>query len=239
MSKNTLRAYEQSLWQLESTIAGKEPTTEEIERFLKKYDGASLHRHIWAIKSYMSFTKREWPFARRHFPATNQKIPRYLNPDLVGKLYNAGQNEDDKMLVYTLFMLGCRIQELMNITTRDVTPQGVKLSIKGGKQVLTPITGKFYAILRTYAIRKNGKLFPRTYSYYYERLGIMSKAASLSRVTPHMLRHARAVDLFRKGMPLPFVQQFLHHARLDTTGIYLQIDGGELRSQLEKLDKEG
>lgn len=55
-------------------------------------------------------------------------------------------------------------------------------------------------------------------------------------VSPHMLRHARAVDLLNKGMPLPFVQQFLGHANINTTARYLLITGGELGQHLEEVE---
>jgi len=54
-----------------------------------------------------------------------------------------------------------------------------------------------------------------------------------------MLRHARAVDLLRKKMPLPFVQQFLGHVNINTTAAYLEITGGELGEELMEAEGNG
>lgn len=51
--------------------------------------------------------------------------------------------------------------------------------------------------------------------------------------------NSRAVDLLMKGMPLPFVQQILGHASINTTAIYTEITGGELGKQLEKVEANG
>jgi site-specific recombinase XerD len=42
------------------------------------------------------------------------------------------------------------------------------------------------------------------------------------RLAPHQLRHAHAVELLHKGIPLPLIQRQLGHAYLSTTGTYLQ-----------------
>jgi len=58
----------------------------------------------------------------------------------------------------------------------------------------------------------------------------------VEKISPHMLRHARAVDLRRKGITLDLLQQFLGHASIATTAIYLEIEPGELGTELEKLE---
>jgi len=48
--------------------------------------------------------------------------------------------------------------------------------------------------------------------------------------------NSRAVDLLGKGMKLPYLQQFLGHASINTTAIYTQVTGDELSQQLEELE---
>ena len=50
--------------------------------------------------------------------------------------------------------------------------------------------------------------------------------------------NSRAVDLLDAGMPLPYLQQFLGHASINTTAIYTQLRGGDLSKQLEKIEGE-
>lgn len=238
MSENTRHAYEETLWQLHSKIKGREPTTEEIYTFLNTYSASSLHRHKAAIKAYLEYLRpgEPWPFTRRQFVGRRHHIPRYVSPEVVVELIAAAQNEDDRMFVKTLFNLGCRIQELLDIYEKDLSPSGARVLTKGGRYRLKPTTKEFTRELEAYAKTKTGRLFPKPYSYYYQKLKELGKKVGHPEVSPHMLRHARAVDLLRKGLPLPFVQQFLGHANINTTAVYLEITGGELGIELEKVE---
>ena len=46
---------------------------------------------------------------------------------------------------------------------------------------------------------------------------------------PHILRHTRAVELLRTGVPVTIVQDLLGHAALTTTALYLRISGQEAK----------
>ncbi len=242
MSENTKRSYEQSLWQLHSRTDGDEPTEEEIMSFLKKYKPSSLHRHRAALKAYWEFThpKNEpWPFDRRQFAAKKQRIPRYQTPQTVQDIINKTDDPDDKMFLRTLFNLGCRISELMSITEDRISDRGVRVVTKGGNEYLKVTTAGFAKELRQYAKGKPERIFPRTYTYYDRLLKRLAKEAGHPNITLHQIRHARAIDLLRKGMQLTDVQQFLGHASINTTAIYLQITGGDLAKQLEKAESNG
>lgn len=241
LADNTQTCYEQSLWQLNSVIKGKEPTAEEIFNFLKPYGASSLQRHKAAIKAYWEYMWPEvkWPFTRRHFAQKRQRVPRYISTEAVQEIIDVGENEDECMFVETLFQLGCRISELMSIEDHNLTPAGVRVITKGGNEYLKLTTKEFNQKLQKYANKKPGKLFTRTYTYYDQLLKRMAVKAGHSGISCHMLRHGRAVDLLRKGMQISDLQQFLNHASITTTAIYLQITGGELAKQLEKVEANG
>ena len=238
LSANTRRAYEQTLWLLSSEIKAEEPTKKEIEKFLNHYTTSSLHRHKAAIKTYWGWSKPRdpWPFSSHSFHVSQQKVPRYVSAEVVKEMENLAKNRDDKMFILTLFSLGCRISELLQITPDNVSESGVTVQVKGGRTRLKVLTKDFRGILLKYIQSKKGRVFPRTYTYYYLLLKRLGKQVGHPEVSPHMLRHARAVDLLRKGMQLAFVQQFLGHANINTTAIYLEITGGELSGILEKID---
>jgi len=50
---------------------------------------------------------------------------------------------------------------------------------------------------------------------------------------PHVLRHTRAIELLRAGVPVTVVQQLLGHAFLSTTAIYLRLSGQEIKQVLK------
>jgi site-specific recombinase XerD len=241
LSANTKKSYEQTLWQLHSVIKSDEPTKEEIYSFLASYGANSLHRHKAAIKAYLEFTRPDdkWPFTHRQFAPRRDEILRYIPPPKVDEMVAAAENEDDRMFIITLFTLGCRITELMGIEEKNVTEAGVQVLAKGGKYRLKLITKDFYPVIKNYAKGKKGPIFPRSYNHYYLTMKRLGQKIGYPDVSPHMLRHARAVDLLNKGLPLAFVQQFLGHANINTTARYLLVTGGELGAALEKVEANG
>lgn len=245
LSINTRKSYEQTLYQLHNAIKGEEATTAEIEHFLSRYKTASLQRHKAAIKTYWEFREKgspqpkPWPFGRHEFPTVKRDIPRYFPPERVNELLTAAGSKDDVMAIKTLFQLGARISEMMAITQEYITTAGVIVLGKGSKKKLIPTTREFNDELVKYAGKKRGRIFPQPYSYYYKLLKTVGQAIGVKDISPHMLRHARAVDLLRKGLSPAFVQQFLRHSNFNTTAIYLEITGGELGNELEKVEANG
>jgi site-specific recombinase XerD len=53
---------------------------------------------------------------------------------------------------------------------------------------------------------------------------------------PHMLRHTRAMHLYRNGMPLPLLSEFLGHTSVATTQIYAYADTEMKRKAIEKAE---
>ena len=56
------------------------------------------------------------------------------------------------------------------------------------------------------------------------------------RLHPHMLRHTRAMHLYRQGMPIHLLSEFLGHANYETTKIYAYADTEMKRLAVEKAD---
>ncbi len=50
---------------------------------------------------------------------------------------------------------------------------------------------------------------------------------------PHVLRHTRAIELLRAGIPVTAVQQLLGHASLNTTAMYLRYSNIEIQEILK------
>jgi len=57
-------------------------------------------------------------------------------------------------------------------------------------------------------------------------------------ITPHMFRHSRAVSLYRNGMPLPLISEWLGHSDLETTRIYAYADVEMKRRAINKAMKD-
>ena len=49
-----------------------------------------------------------------------------------------------------------------------------------------------------------------------------------------MFRHSRALHLYRKGVPLPLISEWLGHSNMETTLIYAYADTEMKRAAIEK-----
>jgi len=47
---------------------------------------------------------------------------------------------------------------------------------------------------------------------------------------PHVLRHTRAIELIRNGIPVTAVQTILGHSSLNTTAMYLKYSNTEIQA---------
>ncbi len=54
------------------------------------------------------------------------------------------------------------------------------------------------------------------------------------RIHAHQLRHARAMQMLRAGVPLPHIKEFLGHANITTTSIYASADNKMVREAIQK-----
>jgi len=65
---------------------------------------------------------------------------------------------------------------------------------------------------------------------FYERANIADIPKDTAH--PHILRHTRAIELLRAGVPVTIVQDILGHSALTTTAIYLKMSGQEAKGIL-------
>jgi len=57
-------------------------------------------------------------------------------------------------------------------------------------------------------------------------------------VTPHVLRHSKAMGMLKSGIPLIYIKDFLGHANVTTTEVYARADCEAKRIALEGTYKE-
>ena len=67
---------------------------------------------------------------------------------------------------------------------------------------------------------------------FFEQLNV-ARGPDMQRLHPHLFRHSIAVHLLRGGADVRYIQEFLGHADLDTTKIYLRLVPGHLREDYD------
>jgi len=68
-----------------------------------------------------------------------------------------------------------------------------------------------------------------------KQLRKLSPAAISEPVTPHTLRHSKAMHLLEANTPLPVIQDILGHANISSTEIYAHASTEMKRTALEKV----
>ena len=166
----------------------------------------------------------------------------------------------DTTMMLLLFDAGARIQEVLDLTVADViTTAGggqVTLTGKGRKTRTLPIMDKTGRHLEQYrALFHPGASVPGALFFYTIRAGqhqpmsqdnvsyLLNKHADTARencpeipdhIHAHQLRHARAMQMLRAGVPLPHIKEFLGHANISTTEIYASADNKMVREAIQQ-----
>ncbi len=159
-----------------------------------------------------------------------------------------------------------RNSELLNIRMRDLREINGKYTVllhgKAHKERVLPLEDRTAEHLKKYMRHYHdpASIKPEDYLFYIKRKGAiqqMSPDCSAkfiqkygemarkecdeipSRIHPHMLRHSRAMHLYRNGMQLPELQQFLGHNQLETVLVYAYADSEMKRKAIEKATLNG
>lgn len=163
----------------------------------------------------------------------------------------------DLALLALIYDTGARVQEIADLTPGDLRtdpPATVKLTGKGGKTRIVPLMSPTVALVQRYAdgagltgpASRTRPLFPNRTGNKITRTGIsyiLDKHVTAARetnpaafpdpISPHTLRHSKAMHLLRAGVNLVYIRDILGHADLKTTEIYARIDGEMKRRALQ------
>ena len=77
--------------------------------------------------------------------------------------------------------------------------------------------------------------FSRPTAYRLIKLCMREAGIRGGMASPKGLRHGFAIACIAKNIPLPTIQKWLGHARLETTAIYLGASGDEERNLAQRL----
>jgi integrase/recombinase XerD len=161
----------------------------------------------------------------------------------------------DATLLATLYDTAARVQELADLTVRDIRlddPAIVALTGKGRKTRHVPIDQNTTVLLAAYLDerqldrpgRGDHPVFYNQHRAKLSRGGITwilrkyqaqaaDPALQTARLSPHILRHSRAMHLYDADVPLPYIRDILGHVDLSTTEIYARASTEAKRKALE------
>lgn len=150
----------------------------------------------------------------------------------------------DHAFLLTAVQTGLRLSEMTSLRQGDVALGAgahVQCRGKGRKERCTPLAKPTVAILRAWIREQGGgdskTLFPSTrggplsadgVQHLLARHVIQARKTCVSlrkkRVSPHVLRHAAAMELLQGGVDRAVIALWLGHESVETTQIYLDAD---------------
>ncbi len=149
------------------------------------------------------------------------------------------------MFMILLYDTGARVQEILDLRLENIHLAGstpyLTIAGKGRKTRLVPIMKKTVEHLEKYMNcfhkNPNGKndlfyitrkghtqaMSPDNVGKFIKKYGDMARSKNAeipAHLYPHMFRHSRSMHLYRNGMPLPLLSEWLGHAQMHTTLTY-------------------
>jgi len=150
----------------------------------------------------------------------------------------------DRALLLVAFQTGLRVSELIGLNCQDVvlgTGAHVRCLGKGRKERCTPLRPETTTTLHAWLRERHGQLeepvFPSIRGGRLSRDAIerlITKYTNIAKqtcpslkrkkVSPHVLRHAAAMDLLQHGVDRSVIALWLGHESVETTQMYLHAD---------------
>jgi site-specific recombinase XerD len=197
------------------------------------------------------------PLRRNCPPPVNYLSTENLTSVLNAPLLDRPEGRRDAVLLSVLYDSGARAQELVDLTVQDVrleAPTQIRLTGKGKKTRVVPIMEKTARILKQHireqrldSPEKAGEpLFQNRWGRPLTRWGIRyilakyAKKAGIAqgehslKISPHVLRHTKAMHLLQAGNGVIIIRDFLGHADIKSTEIYARADLAMKEEALKK-----
>lgn len=197
------------------------------------------------------------PFRKAPKPPLNFFTENAIRALLAKPDGNTRKGFRDLTLLSLLYDSAARVQEMLDLRLKDIRldpPESITVCGKGKKVRTIPIMRATASLLRDYIaslrydwrIHGENTLFFNAQNQQLGRVGvayILRKYVSIiekeglpipGRISPHVLRHTKAMHLLRAGVPLIYIRDFLGHVDIKTTQIYADIDFETKRKAIEK-----
>jgi len=158
-------------------------------------------------------------------------LERVLTRDEVKQLYEAAATSRDSAMIKTAYLLGLRIDELLNLHWQDFsrTPKGesrVKVIGKGAKERMVTVPASLVEELK--ALGTPGYIFVNHRGQKMTTMGAhtrlkraIARAGLSSEISWHWLRHSCASHSLLNGASLESVRKKLGHSSISVTNTYI------------------
>src|ERR671914_1700901 len=219
----------------------------------KALTGVARARKMSAIREYFRFLEGlghipKSPTTGVETPTRERNTRQFLRSDEYTKMLSlAGANPRDYAILQVFLQTGIRVSELAHLTINDIDFHKPSLTVAGKGKVSREIAleKKGIQALKSYLAMRPDSLSDRLFLNYkgepISERGIRklvvkyTKAAGITKkVSCHTLRHTFATYKAEKGVSPFQLQQWLGHANLNTTQIYVHLGKQNAKKVMEQ-----
>jgi integrase/recombinase XerD len=179
-------------------------------------------------------------------------------PDITTRL-----GRRDRFFLIFAYETGSRMQELLNLQINCIIRSDISVKVrihgKGNKIRYVPLLGNTVKHLDSYLAEfhkesqpetflfytihdlQNTQMKPGTVDYFMKKYGKLAHESNNTfpvGLHTHMLRHSIAMAMYKKGIPISYIRDFLGHSSIDTTAVYSYADEETITKALEAVDHE-
>ena len=226
----------------------------------QKLDNRSINRKMASLRAFFKYLLKNQkvksdPTALVKALKTAKKLPVYLEEDAMNNLFDLVEfvpdfsGQRDRLLLELFYGTGMRLAELIGLKTKDYDRFGRKITVLGkrNKYRVIPLNQEVMDCIDIYLklleeagmsneflvlTDKYEQLYPvfvqRKIKHYLELVSTISKKS------PHVLRHTFATHLLNHGADLNAIKELLGHANLAATQIYTHNTIAELKEVYKK-----
>lgn len=212
-----------------------------------KITSKSVNRKISSLKSFFKYLVRtgtldKTPMSGVISPKSGKRLPVYVEEKDMKLLISHvefsddWQGKTDRLLILIFYHTGVRLAELVGLknTQLDLNAAMMKVLGKGNKERMIPLSAVLVNEIREYIEGKNesgrnkadtllvnihGKKIYAKYAYLAVKK-YLSLVTTISKKSPHVLRHSFATHLMNHGADLNSVKELLGHSSLAATQLY-------------------
>lgn len=215
----------------------------------KHYSSSSQKQLIGALNLfYKELFKRQIDFSIIYPVRRENYLPQILSKSEIKLILDNTKNIKHKAILATIYGMGLRISEALNLKIVDIDSKRMLVQIKnakGKKDRIVMLPDSLLVLLRKYFKKYQPKiyLFEGHYSKQYTGSSVrkilkssLNKANIKKPTTVHTLRHTFATHLLENGTDIRIIQKLLGHKNIGTTLQYTQVAKSTIENVQSPLD---
>ncbi|MEG1499282.1 MAG: tyrosine-type recombinase/integrase [Bacteroidales bacterium] len=228
----------------------------------KKMSERSIHRKISSLKSFYKYCVKqeevvENPALHIPLPKIAKRLPVFVEESRMENIEKR-KVEEDSFIAYRNYLIiemfygtGMRLSELLGLKDScvDVLTREVKVLGKRNKERIIPMTEVLCKEIEKYRklrekqqetvgalpffVKEKGQAMSKS-SVYRMVKSCLHHYTTLSKCSPHVLRHTFATHLLNQGADLNAVKELLGHSSLASTEVYTHNTVEKLKQSYKK-----